>query len=439
VRAFTEVINNVKEYALKIYPEDLLCQYQLLEKSFSEKNEADKKLIASKITKIKNEINKNKLKIDWEFFFDSFIQKVENNEQIPIKDIVTLEYAPEDMSEYVLRIAAIMANKRNKPACERIRLCKSIYCFTTCLKPCAYGSYGSCLFAARKDNEPSIAEKMFGNITTVDEYMKEIMAAKHSQFSNNIKLITTSHQVNKDVLEVILSTLKKARNDEELYNFPFCVSLGAVDKEQILLLKEAGATRINHNLEASYYNALYLSTISNNSNKDDDKDLKADSLNEYMKRLTTLITALENKIGICSGGMFFYGDDEIAEDRILLYLTLNELDKIFNVNSSPFNIFVPLKDIVDESMGWFSAFELSCVERKESINSFKIFKTLIAFSLIVPTNHKIVISAGSKWLGDKYYKLSVELGGGAGLASYLQQMDSHKTIEIAQMINNQYY
>ena len=436
MKVIDNVMNSIQDHAMQIYPEELFYQYQILAKSFLEKNAADIKLAASNIAKIKNTLKKSKINIDWEMFFENLIEKVEKGEDISVKDIVTVEYTPVEMSQYLKQLATIIAKRRNEEDNEKMRLCKSIYGFTSCIEPCAYGSYGSCLFVARKNDKPSLAEKMLGNITSVEGYMKEIKAA--SQYATNLKLITTSHKVSSHVLEVILNTVKKTRNDEELRNFPICVSLGALDEKQIITLKKAGVTRINHNLETSYYNALYLSAVANNSDDSNGCRVSIDSAHEYQKRLTTLITALNNKMHICSGGMFFYGDDEIAEDRILLYLTLNELDKIYKYNSSPFNVYVPLKDIVNESIGWFNAFELPCVERKKTIDSFSIFKTIIAFSLVVHANHKIVISAGSKWLGQEYYSLAVELGGGAGLASYLQQMGSHKSIEIVQKINSKY-
>jgi biotin synthase len=434
MKVFDSVMNSIKEHAKGIYPKELFSQYQNLEKSYLEKNEADKKTAASNIAEIKSSLKKRKININWEMFFESLIEKVEKGEDIPIKDIVTVEYAPSEMSQYLLRLAGSVAKRRNAVDDEKIRLCKSIYGFTTCVEPCGYGSYGSCLFASRENNESSIAEKMFGNITTTEEYLKEIKAA--SQYATNLKLITTSHRASSDVLEVVLNSVKKTREDKEVRDFPICISIGSMDEEQIIMAREAGVTRINHNLETSYYNALYLSTISNNSDACDKET--ADSAHEYRRRLTTLTSALQNKIGVCSGGMFFYGDDEIAEDRILLYLTFKELDKIYKNNSSPFNVYVPLKNIIDESVGWFNAFALPCVNRENTIDSFTIFKTLVTFSLVVHANHKIVISAGSKWIGDEYYSLAVELGGGAGLKSYLQQMDSEKSIEIAQKINSKY-
>ncbi|WP_434133793.1 hypothetical protein KIAC18_002122 [Sporomusa sphaeroides] len=435
METFDVVMNAIRQYAMQVYPDELLYQYQVLEKSCLESNEKEKQQAVQRIRKIKNELKMAKPKVEWETFFAHLEDKVEHGDNISIADIITTEYAPPETAHHLLSLARAIAKRRNELNGENTRLCKSIYGFTTCLNPCAYGSYGSCLFAARRDNEPSIAEKMFGNITTVDEYVNEIRAAKTEQHANNVKLITTSHKVDSNVLEVVTSAIKKTRRDENIKDIPICVSLGSVDEEQILKLKEAGATRVNHNLETSYFNALFLASIASNKDNGKLQGQKVDSVGEYKKRLTTVVTALKNEMTICSGGMFFYGDDEIPEDRILLYLTLNELDKIWKTNSSPFNVFVPLKDIIDESVGWFNAFGLSCVDRSNSIDGFAIFKTLVTFALIVPPRHKIMLNAGSKWFGEEWFSLAMELGGGAGLASYLQQVNSHRTVEIAQLID----
>lgn len=433
---FNKVMDSIKQHAKEIYPQELFNEYQNLEKSYMDKNEASIKTTADKITEIKSSLKKRAISIDWDVFFKDLSKKVESGEEVSINDIVTLEYAPSETKECLVQLAKLIAKRRNEQDEEKMRLCKSIYGFTTCMEPCAYGAYGSCLFASRKDNEPSIAEQMLGNITTADEYTKEIKLA--TEYATNLKLITTSHKPTNEVLDVILEAVKRTRADEKIKDFPMCASVGSLNEEQIVMARDAGVTRINHNLETSYYNALYLSSIANNSGENNGQGISTDSATEYQKRLTTLTAALTNKIGICSGGMFFYGDDEIPEDRILLYLTFKELDKIYKINSSPFNVYLPLQDIIDESIGWFNAFSLPCVKRDKVIDSFTIFKTLVTFSLVVNAKHKIIISAGSKWIGDEYYSLAVELGGGAGLKRYLQQMNSEKSIEIAKEINSKY-
>ncbi len=274
---------------------------------------------------------------------------------------------------------------------------------------------------------------MLGNISSVDEF---VCAIKEKSFSNNRKLITTSRKVTKRQFQVILDTIKAIRceNETEISTLPMCVSLGSLNEHHIIELKSSGATRINHNLETSYYNSLYLSSLSQAAENHQGKSKIAN--NEYQRRLSTLLNGLKNDIGFCSGGMLFYGDDETIEDRILLYLTYRELDTIKAGNSSPFNVYVPIDEIVEKSSEWFDTFDLPVIERKERIDRYRILKTLISFTLIVSSQHKIIVSAGSKWLGNEYYELAVKLSRGAGLANYLQQIDSQTTRNVVNKLNS---
>ncbi len=427
-----ELMDTIHNLAAQIYPEPIFKAYKELEKNFHDRPKAVE--IASRIKQLKTEYNKEIVAMDWDTFFEVLKESVAMGRNVSVKDIVTMEYAPEDHAHYVIDILNMVAEKRMAENKEAIRVCQSIYAFTTCLKPCAYGTYGSCLFVPRAGTKKSMAEQIFGNITTVEEF---VSAIKDKSFSNNRKLITTSHKIDDHPFKVILDTIKKIRRDPdpETRDLPMCVSLGSVDEQQILQLKEAGATRLNHNLETSYFNSLYLSAMAQNSDREEQNNKQFH--NEYHKRLTTLLTGLKNDMGFCSGGMFFYGDEEIIEDRILLYLTFSELDKIKKGNSSPFNVYVPLDEIVDKSTGWFNAFELPAIERKTTIDRFRILKTLLSFSLIVSSQHKIIVSAGSKWLEKEYYEIAVRVGGGAGLANYLQQIDTETTKEVVMKLQKE--
>ncbi len=297
MKKYNDVMRLIREYAKELYPETLLDNYHRLEKSMADHNASEAKRIADRIRRIKLDLNAREANIDWEGFFEDVTYKVRNDAPIPLADIVTLEQAPPESAANVFHLAEILAADRYGRNGENVRLCKSIYGFTTCTNPCAYGSYGSCLFASREGDDVSIAEKMFGNVTTVQAYLEKIRTAKTNDCSNNLKLITTSHKVDEKVLGVILTTLRKARKDPDFKDFPFCVSLGSVDEKQIVRLKEAGATRINHNLETSYYNAMYLAAVSNGENGGGHERAGA---REYAKRLKTLITALENKMSIAA-------------------------------------------------------------------------------------------------------------------------------------------
>ena len=101
-----------------------------------------------------------------------------------------------------------------------------------------------------------------------------------------------------------------------------CVSPGFVNKEQALILKEAGLDRLNHNLNTSerFYPQIC-------------------STHDYAKRLETLQAAKETGLQICSGVIIGMG--ETTEDVLEAAKTLREIKP----DSLPVNFFIPIDGI----------------------------------------------------------------------------------------------
>jgi biotin synthase len=97
-----------------------------------------------------------------------------------------------------------------------------------------------------------------------------------------------------------------------------CVSLGMLDKERALKLREAGLYRYHHNLETarSFFDNICTT-------------------HEYDEDIETVKAAREAGLSMCSGGIIGLG--ETMEQRIELAMTLKELD----VDSVPVNILNP--------------------------------------------------------------------------------------------------
>ncbi|KAI1314150.1 biotin synthetase [Xylaria venustula] len=102
-----------------------------------------------------------------------------------------------------------------------------------------------------------------------------------------------------------------------------CVTLGMLDKEQARLLKEAGLTAYNHNLDTSREH--YSNIITTRS---------------YDERLQTLENVREAGIHVCSGGILGLG--EVPQtDHVGLIHTLATLPE--HPESFPVNKLVPIK------------------------------------------------------------------------------------------------
>lgn len=127
-----------------------------------------------------------------------------------------------------------------------------------------------------------------------------------------------------------------------------CVSPGLLTREQARQLKEAGADRINHNLETSrrYFPALC-------------------SAHGYDDRLATLKHAREAGLELCCGGLV--GAGETLEDRVDLAFSLRELA----VHSIPVNFFDPRKGTPLEGL--------------RSIGPLECLKALAMFRLVNPS------------------------------------------------------
>ncbi|KIV77519.1 biotin synthase [Exophiala sideris] len=102
-----------------------------------------------------------------------------------------------------------------------------------------------------------------------------------------------------------------------------CVTLGMVDKEQAMELKEAGLTAYNHNLDTSREH--YPNVITTRS---------------YDERLQTLQNVREAGIHVCSGGILGLGETP-QTDHVGLIYTLATLPE--HPESFPVNKLVPIK------------------------------------------------------------------------------------------------
>lgn len=101
-----------------------------------------------------------------------------------------------------------------------------------------------------------------------------------------------------------------------------CVTLGMLNEDQAMRLKEAGLTAYNHNLDTSeeYYDKIITTRT-------------------YQDRLDTLANVAKAGISACCGGILGLGESE--DDRISLLHTLANLDP--QPESVPINMLVPVE------------------------------------------------------------------------------------------------
>jgi biotin synthase len=130
-----------------------------------------------------------------------------------------------------------------------------------------------------------------------------------------------------------------------------CASLGAMEKSQLQLLKEAGLSRYHHNIETS--RRFYPRIVSTHT---------------FDERIKTIKSAKQVGLEVCSGGIIGMG--ESWQDRIDMAYTLKDLD----VDSIPINILIPIKGTPLESVATLSAYD--------AIRTICIFRIILKDKII---------------------------------------------------------
>lgn len=164
----------------------------------------------------------------------------------------------------------------------------------------------------------------------------------------------------KDLLKIV--AMVRAVKDLGLET---CVTLGMLEAEDALLLKESGLDFYNHNLDSS---AEFYSTI-----------IKTRT---YEDRLNTLKHVMAAGINVCCGGILGMG--ETRADRIKLLLTLYELP--IRPKSIPINQLIPIPG--------------TPLEKAPSLESFELIKTIALARILFPQS-RIRLSAGRENMSDE--------------------------------------
>ncbi|MDE6233203.1 MAG: biotin synthase BioB [Lachnospiraceae bacterium] len=130
-------------------------------------------------------------------------------------------------------------------------------------------------------------------------------------------IVTSGRCLTDDEVEQICDTVKVIKKET---NIEVCVSLGLLNKENYIKLKDAGVTRVHNNLETSRSNFPNVCTT-----------------HTYDEKIAAIKAALEAGLGVCSGGIMGLG--ETMEDRIDMVLDIRSL----GIRSIPVNMLNPIQ------------------------------------------------------------------------------------------------
>ncbi len=164
----------------------------------------------------------------------------------------------------------------------------------------------------------------------------------------------------KNEMEAISETVSNIKNDTHLNR---CVSIGTLSPTEIKQLKEAGLTRLHHNLETaeSYFDQVCTT-------------------HTYAERLNTIKAAKEAGIEVCSGGIFGLG--ESLEQRLELAFTLREI----GVVSVPINILNPIAGT-------------PAAEKYKPVPPLEVLRLIATYRFILPSVDIGVFGGREKALG----------------------------------------
>lgn len=225
-----------------------------------------------------------------------------------------------------------LANKiRQEHAGKRIELCSIMNAKSgLCAQDCRFCAQS----AGHKTGIPTYPLKS-------KEEMLEAAKAAKAIGAHRFDIVTSGNRLSKEEVKLVAEAIRQIRRK---VGIPMCASLGSLDEDDFLFLKEAGLSRYHHNIETS-----------------PDFFPKISTTHTFADRIKTIKAAKKAGLQVCSGGIIGLG--ETIEDRIEMALCLKELD----VDSVPINILVAIKGTPLENRE-----PLACMEAIRTVALFRI-------------------------------------------------------------------
>lgn len=177
-----------------------------------------------------------------------------------------------------------------------------------------------------------------------EEIETEAMNIKSSGI-NRFSLVSSGKGLKKEELKEISSYYRRLK---EKSDFSMCASLGILNEEELIKLKESGVKTYHHNIETSrnYYSKIV-------------------STHRFEDRINTINNAKRAGLRVCSGGIIGMG--ESLNDRLDFIFELRNL----SVESIPINILEAIPGTHFENI--------------KAIDEIEILKTLAVFRIVYPS------------------------------------------------------
>ena len=209
-------------------------------------------------------------------------------------------------------------------------------------------------------------------LKSVDEFFKEAQA-NDKRGVHRFSIVTAGVRLSKAELKTIAQAYKKISSELKI---SCCGSLGLLDYDDFVMLKEAGLKRYHNNLETSPNFFKEICTTHTMKQKED-----------------TIALAKKAGLEICSGCILGMG--ESVEDRVDIALELRKLQ----VDSTPINILNPIKG--------------TPLENRPTVHPDEVRRTIALFRHVLPKT--VLRLAGGRLIIQKYFTDLYKYGINAGI------------------------
>ncbi len=197
-------------------------------------------------------------------------------------------------------------------------------------------------------------------LKSVDEFFKEAQA-NDKRGVHRFSIVTAGVRLSKAELKTIAQAYKKISSELKI---SCCGSLGLLDYDDFVMLKESGLKRYHNNLETSPNFFKEICTTHTMKQKED-----------------TIALAKKAGLEICSGCILGMG--ESVEDRVDIALDLRKLQ----VDSTPINILNPIKG--------------TPLENRPTVHPDEVRRTIALFRHVLPKT--VLRLAGGRLIIQKYF------------------------------------
>lgn len=197
-------------------------------------------------------------------------------------------------------------------------------------------------------------------LKSVDEFFKEAQA-NDKRGVHRFSIVTAGVRLSKAELKTIAQAYKKISSELKI---SCCGSLGLLDYDDFVMLKESGLKRYHNNLETSPNFFKEICTTHTMKQKED-----------------TIALAKKAGLEICSGCILGMG--ESVEDRVDIALELRKLQ----VDSTPINILNPIKG--------------TPLKNRPTVHPDEVRRTIALFRHVLPKT--VLRLAGGRLIIQKYF------------------------------------